>query len=346
MPFKNIINLQVRAFFFNVATDYLPYYKNFTFTVNKEATLLDVLSKIKAQNSDFSFPNKNIILKVNGKVTRAETVVNEIVEQLGTELLIEPASSYRSNNGLVLNDDDFMKSFELLAPYANEEDRIYYESLYPLHYASESTNYNHQYIGDAILLLAHKMITEGNENKEAILTAISDEFNGIRCCEYENNLFKGEDLTQTIADLKKMLPLKDTASFFDKLICSKNDDHSIDAEILESSNVALYIGKENDDFESTITLIKENAASYVKFNKSTKLAGQILMETHFEIAHKKAGEMLLDALDSGANVLVCSKEDAKIFQTAHKACEKVMGREIKLKIISIETLEALCSVSA
>jgi len=29
MPFANIINLQVRAFFFNSATDYLPYYKNF-----------------------------------------------------------------------------------------------------------------------------------------------------------------------------------------------------------------------------------------------------------------------------------------------------------------------------
>ena len=53
MPFANIINLQVRAFFFNSNTDYLPYYKNFNISIDKDATLFDVLSKIKAKNSDF-----------------------------------------------------------------------------------------------------------------------------------------------------------------------------------------------------------------------------------------------------------------------------------------------------
>jgi len=345
MPFSNIINLDVRAFFFNAATDYLPYYKNFEIAVNKDATLLDVLSKVKAKNPDFSFPNKNVILKVNDKVTTAETSISTVVETLGTELKIEPASTYHSNNGLILNDDDFMKNFELLAPYASEEDKAYYESLYTVHYASETSNYNRQYIGDAILILAHKMITEGNEHKEEILRAISDEFDGIRCCEYENNVLNGEDHTETINNLKKMFTLKDTASCFDKFTCGKKD-HSIDLETLANSNVALYVGSSNDDLEAVRTLIKENAASYVKFDRSKKLAGQTLMDTHFEIAHKKAGQMLLDALDSGADVLVCIKRDVTIFQKAIKSCEKVMGRDIELKIISLHTLKELCSVKA
>lgn len=345
MPFANIINLQVRAFFFNSATDYLPYYKNFEITTQKDATLLDVLSKVKAKNPDFSFPNKNVILRVNDQVTTAETLVSEVVEAMGTEFQIDPALTYRSNNGLILNDDDFMENFELLAAYASEEDKAYYESLYTLHYASETTNYNRQYIGDAVLLLASKMIADGNENKEAILTAISDEFNGIRCCEYENNILNGEDHTSTISELKKMFTLKDTASFFDKFTCGKKDQ-SIDVETLATSNVALYVGSKEDDLGNVRTLIKDNAASYVKFNKSTKLAGQTLMETHYEIAHQKAGAMLLDALDSGADVLVCIKRDVSIFQKAHKACEKSTGRDIKLKIISLHTLKELCSVSA
>jgi len=345
MPFSNIINLHVRAFFFNAVTDYLPYYKNFEIAVSKDATLLDVLSKVKAKNPDFSFPNKNVILKVNDKVTTAETSISTVVELMGSELKIEPASTYHSNNGLILNDNDFMENFELLAPYASEEDKAYYESLYTVYYASETNKYNRQFIGDAILILAHKMIAEGNEHKEEILRAISDEFNGIRCCEYENNILNGKDYTETISNLKKMLTLKDTASCFDKFTCGKKD-HSIDPETLATSNVALYVGLNQDNLKADIRLIKENATSYVKFEKSTKLAGQTLMDTHFEIAHQKAGQMLLDALDSGADVLVCTKGDVSIFQKAINSCEKVMGRDIKLKIISLHTLKELCKVEA
>jgi len=251
MPFSNIINLHVRAFFFNASTDYLPYYKNFEIAVSKDATLIDVLSKVKTKNPDFSFPNKNVILKVNDKVTTAETSISTVVETLGSELKIEPASTYHSNNGLILNDDDFMENFELLAPYASEDDKAYYESLYTVHYASETNNYNRQYIGDAILLLAHKMITEGNEHKEEILRAISDEFDGIRCCEYENNILNGEDHTEKISDLKKMFALKDTASCFDKFTCGKKD-HSIDLETLANSNVALYVGSSTTGLKKRI----------------------------------------------------------------------------------------------
>jgi succinate dehydrogenase/fumarate reductase-like Fe-S protein len=339
MPFENVINLQIKAFFFNATTDYLPYYKYFDITVEQEANTLEILDKIKSANPNFSFPNRNIILKVNGLVTTAETPVSTLVENFGKELTIEPATTYRSNNGLILNDDDFMESFELLAPYATEEDKSYYESLYSVHYASETSNYNRQYIGDAVLLLASKMIAEGNENREAILEAISDDFNGIRCCEYENNILNGEDHTQTIATLKQMCTLKDTSSFWDKCIFKKRK-HVIDAEGLANSNVALYTGcaKEIEGFKK---LIEENAKAYIPFSKSSKLAGQTIMDTHFELAHKKAGAMLLDALDAGAEILVCTGRDVNVFQEALPTCERLMGRDINLKIISMHQLKEL-----
>ena len=35
--------LEVRAFFFNAKTDYLPYYKNFTITLNTEDSVEKIL---------------------------------------------------------------------------------------------------------------------------------------------------------------------------------------------------------------------------------------------------------------------------------------------------------------
>jgi len=348
MPFENIINLQVRAFFFNAATDYLPYYKNFSIPIDKGASLLDVLTRIKTQNPDFSFPNKNIILKVNDKVTTAETCVTTVVEVMGESIQIDPATSYRSNNGLILNDDDFMENFKLLEPYATKEDKAFYESLYVTHYASETTNYNRQYIGDALLLLASKMIADGNENEEAILTAISDEFDGIRCCEYENNVLNGEDHTETIEALKKMIELKDTVTLCDKVTFGKKE-HTLEVETLEGENIALYVGDNTSSeiIETVNEQIKSAGANVITFDMATKRAGQSLMDTHFEMAHTKAGKMLLDALDSGADILVCAKDaDVETFQKAIVPCERSVGRDIELKIISLATLEEMTAVAA
>ncbi len=346
MPFENILNLKVRAFFFNSATDYLPYYKNFSIKIDKDATLLDVLHRIKTENPNFSFPNKNIILRVNNQVTTAETLITDIVDAMGRELQIDPANSYRSNNGLILNDDDFMESFELLAPYASEEDRAYYERLYSVHYASETSNYNRQYIGDAILLLADRMISNGSEHKEAILEAISDEFNGIGCCEYENNIFKGEDHSDTINRLKSMVKIKNTTSICEK-ISFKKKRHEV--ESIEGQNIALYIGDKNsnDLIVETKEKIESAGARFINFDMATKLAGQTLMETNFEMAHTKAGKMLLDALDSGADILVCAKDsDTNTFRDAIVHCERIVGRDIELKIISMKELDELCAVVA
>jgi len=348
MPFENILNLKIKAFFFNSATDYLPYYKNFDIAIDKGASILDVLNRIKAQNSDFSFPNTNIILKINNKLTNSETCVTKIVELMGEEIQIDTASSYRSINGLIINDDDFIKSFNLLAPYASDADKEFYESLYVTHYASETSLYNRQYIGDAILILALKMINDGNAHKKEILAAISDEFNGIRCCEYENNVLEGKEYAEEISELKKMLNLKDTATLCDKFTFSKKS-HELEIETLEGENIAIYTG--NTSSKELVNALKAQialvAAHFINFDMSTKLAGQSLMNTHYELAHTKAGKMMLDALDSGADILICTHDsDVTLFQDALVHCEKIVGRDIELKIISVKTFEKLSTVTA
>jgi len=349
MPFENQLDINVRAFFFNAKTDYLPYYKNFSFTMQKETTLKDVLKLIKEKNSNFSYPEKDLVFRVNELIVTGEEKVAEVVQDLGTELLIEPALKYRSNNGLILNDHDFIHNFRQIFKrhMESKEDLINYVKCYPLHYASETFNYNHEYIGDAILVLAHKMITEGcSDCKDEILKAINDPFNGIRCCEYENNIYKGEDYGEKIAELKEMINLKEKESLIDKLSAKtlRTLDHSL--ESIEGRNIAFYAGDKNLNSKELKKKIEreiaQSSANLIKFEMSNKLAGQTIIDSHRELAHQKAGTVLLNALDNGADTLICSKDsDLDFFKNVISRCERVMGREIELKLISLGEFEDL-----
>ncbi|NOZ90103.1 MAG: hypothetical protein GXO60_02330 [Epsilonproteobacteria bacterium] len=340
MTFENQFELEIRAFFFNADTDYLPYYKNFSFVIDKtkDITLKEILQMIKEKNRSFSYPEKDLLFRVNDLVVTGDEKLSTVVDRLGTKLVIDPVLEYRSDNGLVINNHDFMHQFRrVLGHYASKEDLEYYLKLYPVHYASETFNYDREYIGDAILILAHKMIQDGNPHKEQILQAINGEFDGILCCEYENNLFDGTDYTDTINELKSMVTMpplnNDICETIVKFIMPKKSK-SYDINSLENEAVALYIGDKTD--------IKVDGVELVEFDMSHKLAGQTILSSNPTLAYKKAGKMLLDALDSGATILAFAKdEDLEIFSSIHSDVERAVGRDIELKLISLAKLKEL-----
>ncbi|NKQ40293.1 MAG: hypothetical protein HF962_01830 [Sulfurovum sp.] len=328
------MKLDAKAYFFNAKMDYLPYYKNLSIELEKSVPIKELLPMIKKQSSDFSYPETNLYFRLNGMVLDGTQSVEEIVNKLGTELQIDPISTYRSTNGLTINDDDFMQSFELLAPYASEEDKAYYQTLYPLHYASDTFSYNNQYIGDAILLLAYKMITDGNENKEEILDVTSSHYDGLWECEYENNLFHAEDYSTEIAKLKEMA--KDAPNKYKPLFARKYKSSEI--KHIEGRNVAFYAGIDplsQSIISNTLEQIESKGATAIRYSKMCKLAGQTLLETNPKTAYLKMGMMLLDAMDSGADLLIVHNEDdAELFKQSIGYCEKIAQRDIRLDIIS------------
>ncbi len=339
--------LEIRAFFFNAKTDYLPYYKNFDIKVNDDATAKDVLVKIQEENENFSFPKQKLVMKINGLVVDAKQSVSSLVERLGTSLQIDPVNSYRSNDGLKINDNDFMESFELLAPYASESDLKYYKTLYALHYASETENFDREYIGDAVLVLAHKMITEGSEHREAILEAITSVNSGLFDCEYENNLFNAQDHTAAIDELKAMAKPEEGPSLCAQLIArfSKKEEKEVEVvvpkravetiENLEEKQVAHYHGLASHD--EMHKLIAQMEMKGVHFSRAGKLSGLSLLEDNKELALKKAGAILLDAYDRGAEVLIVEDVDVlDMFKKNYSAIEKTIGR----KIIGLELISA------
>jgi len=327
------MTLTIKAFFFNARTDYLPYYKNFSLEVKEGLAIQEILPMIQAQNSNFSFPIDRCYFRVNGLVLDGTQSIKEITNRLGTALQIDPVSAYRSMHGLVINDDDFEQSFALLAPYASDEDRAYYETLYPLHYASETFGYNNQYIGDAILLLASKMIESGNSHKAEILDAIATHHEGLWECEYENNLFRSEEHSHAIAKLREMA--KGAPDDYKLFFARKYKSTEIDT--IEGRNVAFYAGADEMSqsiLESTLEQIESKGAKAIRFDMSCKLVGQTIIKTNPKMAYLKMGTMLLDAFDNGADLLiVSSEEDTELLKKSIGYCEKVTQREIKLDIM-------------
>lgn len=341
--------LKIKAFFFNAKTDYLPYYKNFNITVDDNATAKDMLIAIQAQNENFSFPKQKLIMKINGLVVEAKQSIGSIVEKLGTSLQIDPANSYRSKDGLKMNDDDFMQSFSLLEPYASEADLKYYKTLYALHYASETENFEREYIGDAVLVLAHKMISEGNAHKTEILNAITSVHSGLLDCEYENNLFNAQDHTQSINALKEMVKNaneNEHPSLLDMIKARlgmqrepkeaqpvKRERTVKHIENLSQKRIAYHAGLSTSD--SFRLLTEELEIHAVKADRTHKLSGLSILEDNPTLAFKKAGATLLNAFDAGAEVLVVENPATyDMFVNHFSKIEKTVGR----KMIGLELI--------
>ena len=342
--------LEIKAFFFNAKTDYLPYYKQFKFDLEKvdsveQLKVKDILAYIKSKNEDFSYPEENLYFKINNLIVNGEQNLNEVIESLGTSLQIDSLRNYRSNNGLIINDDDFMKSYELLSSFATEKDLEYYKTLYALHYGSETENFDHDYIGDATLLLAHKMIKENEEDeekKEAILKAITTPYSGLLDCEYENNLFNAQDHTAVIEELKSMVKIdvSDKPTYIDMLTSRiakiKNDIFNKKEEELnivvntEGKKIAYYAGATSDNTDAMHQKIKD----LVLFSRANKLSGLSLLSDSKKLAFTKAGTTLLDALDSGAQVLIVEEQEVyNMFINNFSTIEKTMGRDIDIELI-------------
>ena len=336
--------LQVRSFFFNAKTDYLPYYKPFTITLDSDTKSVEILKQITEANENFAYPQEKLAFRINDKVVTGEERIEEIIDFLGTELQIDPVTSYRSNHCLVINDDDFMAHFEKLAPYASDEDKAYYESLYALHYASESAQFNRDYVGDALLLTAYKMIKDGSEHKDAILQAINDE-DALWSCEYENNMFAPQSHNNALEELKSMVKARSSANMCQKIMhkCMQKRTKMPHFESVEGRGVAYYQGQmpvmAQEEVDAKIVAL---GAKPVHFARTHKRYGESLVAHNHTLAYKKAATLLLDALDSGAEVLVCSEKRAADFFREHYAMiQKSAGRDIVLEVMTLEQFNAL-----
>ena len=330
--------LQVKAYFFNAKTDYLPYYKPYTISIDEEKSFKELLEAIKTKESNFSFDNKKPLAKIDSITINDKALIKDIIENFGTEFTIYPVSFYRSVNSLIIDDSNFLKSYKLLEKFCDKEDLEFYQSLYDVHFASSTFDYKKDYLGDAIFILAAHLINKNPKQKDEILEIITQDENGLSVCEYENLLLNGKDYSEAINNLKKeaLEPYKET--IFDKLQFIGIKEKSFTLDETTNKAIAFYLGKRDKaKLNEVKEFIKESGNEFISFKSATRLAGQSILEINPMFAIYKASKMLLDAFDNGAEILLFeNQKDRDFFRNIIPKCERVSNRDIDLGLFTLE----------
>jgi uncharacterized protein with HEPN domain len=346
------MKLEISLFRFDYKSDYLPYYTKNYIKINNERNLVDILDKINIEEPFEYRSTENFNLVINGVYTKASITIDEIVKNFGTDLIIEPISIRRAKKDLTIDDSDFKQRLELLEKFIDDEDRQTYQNYKLYFYASNTINYEYEYIGDALLLLASNLIEKNSSNEKEILEILSQyECSAQYHTSLENRVFNlDKDVEEKIQTIRKKLQLtknideqnfivdkKSTSIAFEKLDNIGEIKHYFD-----NFNIAYYKGLKEDEKTSSL-LTKLNA----KLINPSSMRSDLALETfhlNSEFTMKLASTVMLDAFDNSADLLVVDDEKLfSLFDSNRKTLKDISGREIILPVIHTSELAKLAT---
>ena len=344
------MKLEISLFKFDKNSDYLPYYTKHFLKLENEKNILDILKTIN-KTAKLGFKNcENFDLVINGVYVKANITINEIVENFGKELTIEPISIRRAYDDLLIDDNDFIEKFKILKNYTTDEDEANYSELKQYYYASNTLNYHSDYIGDPILLIAYDLIQRTPNYTNYILHVLNDfEIGAQYHTSLENRIYNiDESIEEKIQDIQKRLTIFED---LDKQNFRINNTLIIDFGNFEETyeikhdfkdfNIAYYPSKNN---EKTLDLLNKLNANFLNLDTLKLDIAKNTFNKNPQITYCVASTILLDAFDSNADfLLVDTIEDFYVFDYNRKQIEKISGREIILPVIHVNELQQLAS---
>lgn len=335
----------IELFRFNAKTDYLPYHQKHTLKYSDADTINDLLTQMYEIEA-FGF-NENMNIKINDLFTNASVLVSDMVERFGNELRIDSISEFRAQKDLLIDRSDFIEKMSLLDAYIDAETKIAYRKSAELaYYASNTLNYNRNYIGDHVLIIAADLIEKKFELKNEILDILTKEENGIWFhTSISNRLASNVDeakIQKLIYLAKEYIKPKNAIS---KKIASalEKEEQGCFEEPCTSSvskisqdfsgfNIAAYHGVEETGLEALIN--DANAVSVqIARSKEDLASSSCISDENF--TYRIAGDILMEAKDNNADFILVKNERTKEFFDQNQAqMEKLTGRDLGMSIIS------------
>lgn len=342
----------VELFRFDSHTDYLPYYVKHAIEYGENETVHDLFEKINTAQA-FGF-DADCICKINNYFLSSSELVADVVRRCGSEIRIDPASEFLAYKDLRIDKSSFIVKANILAGYLSKEEMASYLKKNELDYFSSNTlNYNREYIGDHVLLMASNIIEKRPELEEEILGLLMDKENGIWYhSSSKNRLFsfdqKDEETIENLMKkcLERARPIpkskiaKSLRSFFQKektslLETSLEQGEELPTKVTQEFsgfNIASYEGLQQNSIES---LVKKSGATYIDIPSKHEDLAPYSQLVKKEFSYKIAGDILLQAMDKSADFIVVKNEQTRAFFDENQAkMEEVIGREIGLSVIS------------
>jgi hypothetical protein len=337
--------IRVELFRFDSKTDYLPYYTKHTLSYSENDTVNDLLDKMNEVEA-FGY-SANCNLKFNELYINAKENVAEMVARCGDEIQINPISEFRSQKDLIIDRSDFIQKMSLIEKYLGAEENIAYRKSTELaYYASNTLNYNRDYIGDHVLLIAADLIEKDFSLRNEIISLLVNEENGLwyhtsienRVLDkrYEAKIQKVIYLALESTKPKSKIAKK-LASFCEKKSI-KNFEETATAsasnviQSFDGFNIAAYHGVEESPLKE---LIDVSNASYVKIPSAREDLGSHSVLIDDKFSFMIAGDILMQAKDNNADFVLVKNATTKEFFDANQGkMEKLIGRELGLSVIS------------
>ena len=337
--------IKVELFRFDSKTDYLPYYKKHTLAYGENDTVNDLLDKMN-ETEAFGY-SANCNLKFNDLYINAKENVAEMVMRCGNEVQINPISEFRSQKDLIIDRSDFIQKMSLIEKYISAEENIAYrKSTELMYYASNTLNYNRDYIGDHVLLIAADLIEKDFSLRNEIISLLINEENGLWYhTSIENRVLNKsyEEKIQKIIYLAfestkpKSKIAQKLASFCEKknikdFEATTTASASSIAQSFEGFNIAAYHGAGLSQLKE---LVDASNATYIKIPSECEGLGSHSMLIDDTFSFRIAGDILMQAKDNNADFVLVKNETTKeFFDKNQKKMEKLAGRELGLGIIS------------
>ncbi len=344
------MKLEISLFKFDKNSDYLPYYTKHFLKIENENNLLDVLNTINYEKS-FDFINDgDFDLVINGTHAKASISIEDLTKNFGKDITIEPISIRRACNDLIIDEKDFEQKLHLLKDFINEDDKIYYHTLKQYYYASNTLNYEDDYIGDAILILASDLIQKKPEIKNMILKQLNTAEIGAQYhTSLENRIFNFDSsIEEKIQNLQKELgyveDIENQNYRVNNTLIIDFGEFEEDYEVkhdFNDFNIAYY---DNKPCEKTQTLLDKLNAKILNLQTTKLDLAKNTFNKNQKITYKVACTILLDAFDNNADfILVDNDEDFYIFDYNRKSLEKSCGREVIIPVIHRNELQKLAT---
>lgn len=338
------MKLEISLFRFDKDSDYLPYYTKHFLKLTNEKNLLDILRAIY-RNEKFSYIDSfNFPLVVNGKYLKTQTSLEDIINNFGTDLIIEPISIKRAYKDFLIDESDFQEKLELLGNFISADDIKFYEDLKIYHYSSNTLNFKSDYLGDAIILLAYDLIFKNRKLKEAILNILKSYDIGV---EYHTSLknrvlniesFVEEQIKYIQNELNVLKEFKTISIDFEKITNFNSQDFEI-THSFKDFNIAYY---SFDESKKTKALLEKLDANILSLENLDLDLAKNSFKINPNLTYFVASQILLSAFDGGADFLLVDKsEDFFIFDSKRAEIEKICNREIPLAVIHISQLKQL-----
>ena len=342
---KNKLNIEL--FKFNHKTDYLPYYKHYVLEYNDTQSINDILGEISSRES-LGY-EKNCNLKINQQFINSSTLIIDVVSKLGKNLKIESICEYRALNDLKILNTDYHAKIEVFIPFLSEEEIIsYVDSLELIYYASNTINYNKDYIGDHSLVIAYDIIKNKPQFRDDLLDIISG-IDGVyhytssknRLFDYDESIEKKYKVLFDLA-LENSKPALAKNNFFaglckDGAILDKNGNTNEQKvttikQYFNDFNIAYYDGLKASELKSNIL---DSKAKLIEIDMRNEDLPAVGLEQSKNVLYKICGDILLQAKDNDADFLVIKDERLlELFDKEQKKISELIGRDIDLVVVS------------